>query len=210
MKVGILFFLGLLAFNFSVLAETGFVLVISGPSGAGKSVLIERLQADPDLPITFSVSNTTRAPREGEVDGREYNFITVEEFKQRIDAGAFIEWAQVHGNYYGTPKEPIEKAVADGKIIILDIDVQGYETLKRAMPNAPLYSVFIEVPSDQLKERLIKRGKDTMEAINRRCANALAELGKSGNYHLRLDNRNGQLDNSSKTLTQAVRQRFGL
>ena len=119
-----------------------------------------------------------------------------------------MEWAEVHGNYYGTPKAPLEKAIQSGEILVLDIDVQGFEQIRKTIPQEHLFSVFIKVPAEQLEQRLILRAQDSSEAIKNRCANALAELGKSGNYQLKFDNRNGQLDSASRTLNQAVRSKF--
>lgn len=200
----------LVALTFCVQARGagGFVLIVSGPSGSGKSELIKRLNAQPDLPLAFSVSATTRQPRVGEVSGREYEFLTVPQFEARISENGFVEWAQVHGNYYGTPSKGLADLMTAGKIIVLDVDVQGFQKLRESLSADKLYSVFVDVPSHELRDRLIKRGKDSIEAVDRRCANALSEVVHAPLYDLRLDNRDGRLDSAAETLIAKVRQRF--
>ncbi|GAA8992278.1 guanylate kinase [Helicobacter pylori] len=150
------------------------LLILSGPSGAGKSTLTKYLQEK--IPKThFSLSTTTRKPREGEVDGLHYNFVSEQEFKQGIEKGQFLEWAIVHNHYYGTSKIPVEKALKEGKIVIFDIDVQGHEILKKHYPNA--CSVFISTKNQEiLKERLLLRGTDSKETIEKRLINAYKEM----------------------------------
>ena len=188
-------------------AAGGFLLIVSGPSGAGKSELIRRLQAQPDLPLAFSVSATTRQPRPGEISGREYEFLTVPQFQERIQQNGFAEWAQVHGNYYGTPIQALNDSMAAGKIVVLNVDVQGFQKLRQGVRTAKTFSVFIDVPNSELRNRLVARGKDSPEAIDRRCANALSEVPFAPLYDLRLDNRDGQLDAAAEKLAAAVRHR---
>ena len=154
--------------------RTGTLLVISAPSGAGKSTLIARLRRD--FPgFAFSVSCTTRSPREGEVDGKDYHFISKDLFLDRISSGSFAEWAEVHGNYYGTPKQEVQDTLASGRDMILDIDVQGAKQVRENMGIGCF--VFLFPPSRQtLEARLTGRGTDTEEVITRRLINAVDEI----------------------------------
>ena len=158
----------------------GSLYVISGPSGAGKGTLVNRvLENCPD--IVLSISATTRAPREGEVDGVHYHFMSVDEFEDTIEKDGFIEWAQVHSNYYGTPLAPIEEHLAAGDTVILEIDVQGAFQVLEKLPQAKL--VFIVPPSiEELERRLRGRGTETEEVIAQRLANATGEMDASKEY----------------------------
>ena len=156
------------------MAYTGSMLMVVAPSGAGKSSLVNALlQKDPD--IGLSVSFTTRAPRPGEVNGREYNFLTESEFVKRKEAGDFLEWANVHGNYYGTSKSWIESQMQNGKDVILEIDWQGARQVQKTIPEA--IWIFILPPSIQtLEDRLRKRAQDDEATIQKRVAAAKDEL----------------------------------
>ncbi len=157
--------------------NVGMMLVISAPSGTGKSTLIRRLTAEFSA-FVFSVSCTTRAPRPGEVNGREYHFLTREEFQRRRDEGFFAEWAEVHGNFYGTPRQTTEDLLAAGHDVIFDIDVQGASQLKESMGQGCY--VFVFPPSrEALKKRLTGRGTDSPETIARRLAGAKQEIEDS-------------------------------
>lgn len=155
------------------MSRKGNIVVFSAPSGAGKStILTEITKRVPDL--FFSISATTRAPRGSEKDGEDYYFYSREEFEKMIASGGFIEWAEVHGNLYGTPRAPIDIAVGEGKTAILDIDVQGKSQLDRVYPEA--IGIFIEVPSFvELERRLRNRGTDSEDAISLRLKNARFE-----------------------------------
>lgn len=158
----------------------GSLYVISGPSGAGKGTLVNRiLDEHPD--IILSISATTRQPREGEVDGVHYHFMSVDEFEDVIARDGFIEWAQVHSNYYGTPLAPIEQHLAAGDTVLLEIDVQGAFQVLDKLPQAKL--VFIAPPSvEELERRLRGRGTETEEVIAQRLANAQGEMEASKDY----------------------------
>jgi len=159
----------------------GAILVVSGPSGAGKSSLIEEMLKTVEK-VYFSVSTTTRKKREGEIEGVDYHFISKEQFEKEIKEGEFLEWALVHGNYYGTSLKPVKKALDEGKLVIFDIDVQGHKIVKEKFANL-LTSVFITTPSKKiLKERLLKRGTDSKEIIEKRLQNALKEMEEIKNY----------------------------
>ena len=161
-------------------ARKGMLLVISGPSGAGKGTLYGKLlAADPDM--TFSVSYTTRAARPGEVDGKDYRFVTEEEFRQMLDLDGFLEHAEVHGHFYGTPRQPVLDALERGRSVMLDIDPQGALQVMEKMPGC--VSVFILPPSfGELRRRLTKRGTETAEEIERRLRNARGELALKDKY----------------------------
>lgn len=150
------------------------VFIISAPSGSGKSTLVNRLMAA-DKNLIFSVSYTTRLPRGAEVDGQQYHFIGREEFEARIAKDEFLEHAQVFGNYYGTHRSILDRGRAEGKDVVLDIDVQGARQLKEKIPDA--VSVFILAPSrDELAKRLRARSEDSEEVILRRLAGAAREI----------------------------------
>ena len=156
------------------------LFVISGPSGAGKGTLVERVRASrPDLGLT--VSATTREPRAGEVDGVNYYFLTDDEFSSRVEAGDFIEWAQVHDHRYGTLASEVDRNFATGQSLILEIDVQGALAVKERFPESVL--IFIEPPSlDILKERLIGRGSETPESLALRLHTAEGEMQLRDRY----------------------------
>ncbi|ODQ81931.1 hypothetical protein BABINDRAFT_160156 [Babjeviella inositovora NRRL Y-12698] len=151
-------------------------IVISGPSGTGKSTLLKKLFADYPDKFGFSVSNTTRAPRAGEVDGKDYNFVSVDAFKKLIDESAFIEWAQFSGNYYGTTIKAVQDVAEKQKrTCILDIDMQGVKSVKKTDLNARF--LFLAPPSvEELRARLSGRGTETEESLNKRLDAATAEL----------------------------------
>ena len=161
-------------------ARKGMLLVISGPSGAGKGTLYNRvLAADPT--ITFSVSYTTRGPRPGEVDGKDYCFVTEEQFRQMLDRDGFLEHADVHGHLYGTPRQPVLDALEAGRSVMLDIDPQGALQVMEKMPDC--VSVFILPPSfAELRRRLTGRGTEKPEEIERRLHNARGEVKLMGKY----------------------------
>jgi len=158
----------------------GFLLVLSGPSGAGKGTLVERLvRSRPDC--VFSISATTRPRREGEEDGVQYEFVSREEFERRRSAGLFLEWAEVHGHLYATPARFVDEGVKRGDIVVLDVDVQGGASVRRARTEA--VSVFIYPPSiDALRQRLLGRNTDAADVVERRLRNAPGELSQYREY----------------------------
>ncbi|MGP0065804.1 MAG: guanylate kinase [Isosphaeraceae bacterium] len=163
----------------------GRLVVISGPSGAGKSTLVKRLLAHPELRLTVSISATTRKPRPGEVSGRDYDFLTPEEFER--NRGELLEFASVHGNFYGTPAEPVRRSMALGFCVALVIDVQGGFQVREKVPDALL--VFIHVPSlEVLESRLRARGTDDEATIERRLAAARRELEMAPQYDVQVTN----------------------
>jgi guanylate kinase len=152
----------------------GNLFIVSGPSGAGKGTLVKQLLGRvPD--VWVSVSVTTRPPRPGEEEGREYFFLTNEEFDGLLERDGVLEWAQVHGNRYGTPKAEVEERVAQGKQVILEIDPQGAMQVKELQPDSVL--VFVTAPSmEELRRRLEARGSETEEQVKLRLTNAEREL----------------------------------
>ena len=159
----------------------GLLLVMSSPSGAGKTTLSRKLLAA-DPAITMSVSVTTRSPRPGEVDGKDYHFISKEQFARHRDAGELLEWAEVFGNFYGTPRKPVEEALTRGRDVLFDIDWQGTQQLGQAMED-DLVRLFILPPSaEELRERLIRRAQDSATVVAKRMAEASSEISHWPEY----------------------------
>lgn len=157
------------------------IVVISGPSGAGKSTIINEASKYIGS-FYFSISTTTRAPRAGEENGREYYFVTKEEFESDIKDGSFLEYAKVHDNYYGTSLKPVINALNEGRLVIFDIDVQGHKMVREKL-NKITTSVFITPPSlRELEFRLKNRSLDDDEIIKRRLKNAKKEIGSIKEY----------------------------
>jgi guanylate kinase len=152
----------------------GMIIIVSAPSGAGKTSICDAIIKD-DKNIVYSVSTTTRVPRAGEKNGREYFFVDEKTFKRDIKSGKFIEWAKVHDNYYGTSKKVLRGALSKGRDVLLDIDVQGALNIKKQYKNALM--LFIMTPTlKELKNRLIKRNKDSVKTIKTRIENARKEI----------------------------------
>lgn len=158
----------------------GFLLVVSGPSGAGKGTLVDRLVAlRPEC--IFSVSATTRPRRAVETEGVQYEFVTREEFERRRSAGQFLEWAEVHGHLYATPSRFVDEGVRAGRVVVLDVDVQGGASVRRARTDA--VSVFVYPPSiDALRQRLLGRHTDPAPVVEQRLRNAPGELSQYREY----------------------------
>ena len=164
----------------------GMLLVISGPSGTGKGTLIERLMKE-DPTLVFSVSATTRAPRPGEIDGVHYHFVTNEQYDQLVAENAFVEYANVHGNRYGTLRSEVYERLERGENVVLDIDVQG--ALNVIASEKEKVSIFILPPSMQvLRSRLTGRGTETEEAVERRLHNAVWEISQKDKYQYKVIN----------------------
>jgi len=161
--------------------DTGAILVLSGPSGAGKSSLINKIK-DEIGAYYFSISTTTRPMREGEVDGVHYHFVSREQFEKDIEEEHFLEYALVHGNYYGTSIKPVKKALGEGKIVLFDIDVQGHDAVQKRLADITT-SVFITTPTlRELKERLTARGTDAQAIIDNRIEMAKREVQRICEY----------------------------
>ncbi|EEH98197.1 guanylate kinase [Clostridium tertium] len=159
----------------------GVLIVISGPSGAGKGTICKEL-LDKHNNIYISVSATTRSPRAGEVDGINYYFLTKESFEEKVSQNGFLEYANVHGNFYGTPKVNVEKMLEEGKDVILEIDIQGALQVKENFSEGVF--IFILPPSmEELKQRIIKRGSETEESLMTRFKNAYKEINYVSKYN---------------------------
>lgn len=154
--------------------QKGLLIVISGASGTGKGTVCKKLLADSPT-IAYSISATTRKPRPGEVDGREYYFLSVDEFKAWIAQEKFLEYAEVYGNFYGTPLTKIEERLNRGEDVLLEIDVQGALNVKRKCPDG-VYIFLLPPNLDELKRRIEGRGTETPESLTRRLRNAVAEI----------------------------------
>ncbi len=167
--------------------HTPFLIVVSAPSGCGKTTILRRVLAL-EGKLSFSVSVTSREPRPGEKEGKDYFFISESEFKSRIAGGEFLEYALVHGNCYGTARAQVMKLLQSGQDVVLDVDVQGVAQLAKTWP-FDMATIFIVPPSfDELRHRLVSRGTDDGEVISRRLANARGELRFASQYRYLLVN----------------------
>ena len=192
----------------SAIQRRGLLIILSSPSGAGKSTLAKRLMAwDPTL--SFSVSATTRNPRPGETDGVEYYFKTKPEFEAMVDAGDMLEHAEVFGNYYGTPKGPVETAMMGGRDTIFDIDWQGGQQIRRSALANDVVSIFILPPSiADLESRLRGRAQDSDEVIANRMAQSRDEISHWAEYDYVIVNRDVDAAEAElKTILKAERSR---
>ena len=158
------------------LSEKGILVILSSPSGAGKTS-IARALVEENKNFLFSVSATTRKSRPGEVNGREYHFLTVDEFREKINDGQFLEHAKVFGNLYGTPLEPVMESINDGKDLIFDVDWQGGKQIRSSSLSKFVISIFILPPSIKaLQERLMKRAQDSSETVKDRMTKSIGEI----------------------------------
>ena len=165
----------------TVITRRGLLLVMSSPSGAGKTTLSRMLLAS-DTNVTMSISVTTRPPRPGEFEAKDYYFISKERFAQMRDRKELLEWAEVFGNYYGTPRKPVDEALAKGRDVLFDIDWQGTQQLAQAMED-DLVRIFVLPPSaDELQNRLISRAQDSSSVVAKRMAEASREISHWPEY----------------------------
>lgn len=163
--------------NTGHILQTGKLIIISAPSGCGKSTIIKALDQRPDMNFAFSVSATNRSPRPGEIDGVHYNFLTTEQFREAVDHNEFIEWEEVYpGRYYGTLRTAVDSMLAQGRNVVLDIDVKGALNVKKLYGDAAI-TIFIAPPSiAELRRRLENRGTETADVIYTRVARAEFEM----------------------------------
>ncbi|MGN6549303.1 MAG: guanylate kinase [Pararhizobium sp.] len=189
------------------ISRRGLMLVLSSPSGAGKSTIARTLlENDPEL--SLSVSVTTRKRRPSEIEGVHYKFVSMREFERLRDTDALLEWAEVHGNFYGTPRQPAEEAMAEGRDMLFDIDWQGAQQLQEKMP-ADVVAIFILPPSvSELRSRLHRRAEDSESVIETRLANAREEVQhwRDYDYVVLNDDLNGAFQ-SVRAIVQAERLR---
>ncbi len=170
------------------IARRGIMLIVSSPSGAGKTTLTRNLLKEEEN-VSLSISVTTRQRRSSEIDGIHYKFLTRRQFELMRDGGELLEWAEVHGNFYGTPREPVETALAEGRDVLFDIDWQGTQQLYQSMRD-DVVSVFVLPPTaEELKLRLERRAEDTADIIARRLKNAAEEIPHWEEYDYVLVNR---------------------
>ena len=171
------------------MSEKGKIVVISAPSGCGKSTIINSILGTGELPLRFSVSATNRAPRQGEVDGVNYHFLTTEQFRDAIAGGEFVEWEQVYpGRFYGTLRSELTNAIEKGENIILDIDVKGALNVKKQFGDQAI-TIFILPPDiETLQKRLENRGTDAPEVIAERIGKARYEIDHAPQFDLRIVN----------------------
>ena len=180
----------------------GLLIILSSPSGAGKSTLTRRLR-DWDATLSFSVSATTRAPRPGEVDGTDYHFLSEPAFRRSVDEGGMLEHARVFGNYYGSPRAPVEDAINAGRDVLFDIDWQGAQQIQNSGLGQHTLSIFILPPSiRELRRRLESRGQDSADVIARRMAKSWDEISHWAEYdHVLV---NDDLDETTRRLRVIV------
>ena len=190
------------------MTRRGLLIILSSPSGAGKSTLSRRL-LDWDPSLSFSVSATTRAPRPGETDGKDYHFLSEEQFKRDVAKGDMLEHAHVFGNFYGSPRGPVQTAIEDGCDVVFDIDWQGAQQIVNSALGQHTLSVFILPPSiAELRRRLVSRGQDSEEVIAKRMQKSWDEISHWGSYDYVLIN--DDLDRTFddlKTILTATRLR---
>ncbi|MDG1339339.1 MAG: guanylate kinase [Paracoccaceae bacterium] len=188
------------------MARRGLLIILSSPSGAGKSTLAKRLMKWDDS-LSFSVSATTRAPRDGEVDGIDYHFAEEADFKRQVADGEMLEHAHVFGNFYGSPMGPVQAAIDNGRDVLFDIDWQGAQQIKNSALGAHVMSVFILPPSiTELRRRLVGRGQDDDDTIAKRMRKSWDEISRWSEYDFVLVN--DSLDETEahlKTIVSAAR-----
>ena len=180
----------------------GLLIILSSPSGAGKSTLSRRLR-DWDENVVFSVSATTRAPRAGEVEGKDYYFLGVDDFKHQVNESRMLEHAYVFGNLYGSPKDPVEAAINQGRDVLFDIDWQGAQQIQNSDLGKHTLSIFLLPPSiAELRRRLESRGQDTPEVIAKRMQKSWDEISHWAEYDYVLTN--DDLDRTDASLKQII------
>lgn len=182
------------------------LVIISGPSGVGKDTIIDALRARPREPdYHYVVTCTTRGPRPGEIPGISYQFLTREAFAELRDTGELLEWAEVHGNWYGTPRAEVAQALAEGHDVILKIDVQGAQVVKGRVPDALL--VFVVPPSlEALFQRLRSRATETADELEIRQRNAAIELARQGDYDRVVVNETGEIERTAAEIEAIIEQ----
>jgi guanylate kinase len=185
-------------------APGALLVIISGPSGVGKDTIIESLRGRPETrDAHYVVTCTTRAPRPGEVDGVSYQFVSREQFRAMQDRGALLEANEVHGNWYGTPRQQVADALAAGRDVILKIDVQGAQVVKESVPEAIL--IFLVPPSlEDLFQRLRARATESVDELELRQRNAAVELARQDDYDYVVTNETGQVERTAERIDEII------
>jgi guanylate kinase len=186
-------------------APGALLVIVSGPSGVGKDTVIDAFRELPGSDEVFHVvTSTTRARRDGEIDGESYDFVSEAEFAGRREAGAFLEDAEVHGHWYGTPRASVAAALAAGRDVMLKIDVQGAATVKDRIPDALL--IFLVPPTlEELFERLVARATETADELETRQRNAAIELARAGDYDYLVTNETGEVSRTAERILAIMR-----
>jgi len=184
------------------MADKGLLVVISSPSGGGKTTIIRKVLASGNADYQYSISTTTRQRRSNEVDGKDYFFVDEKEFAEKRARGEFVEWAEVHGNYYATPKTQLERGLEAGKIVLLDLDVEGGVAIKERFGESALL-IFVRPPSfESLKRRLQNRKTESDEEINRRLRRYPSEIKKAELYDYQIVN--ADLETTVKEIIEII------
>jgi guanylate kinase len=185
-------------------APGALLVIISGPSGVGKDTIIESLRGRPETrDAHYVVTCTTRAPRPGEIDGVSYQFVSREQFRAMQDRGALLEANEVHGNWYGTPRQQVADALAAGRDVILKIDVQGAQAVKESVPEAIL--IFLVPPSlEDLFQRLRARATESVDELELRQRNAAVELARQDDYDYVVTNETGQVERTAERIDEII------
>lgn len=184
---------------------TGKLILIVGPSGSGKGTVIDRLR-NMYPGFVFPVSYTTREPREGEVDGEVYHFVSSEEFEDMVQNDELLEYAVVHeDNYYGTPKKEIIEPMKSGAMVVREVDIQGFHSIKEVIPKENLISIFMKVSDlDDLRGRILRRGKLPEDEIQQRMESALKEIAQADQCDYQVENRWGKIDECVKDVAKII------
>ena len=189
--------------EFTILNPRPLLIVISGPSGVGKDTVVQRMQ-ERGMPFHFVVTANTRPKRENEVHGKDYFFVTKEEFARMIEQNELIEYAVVYGDYKGIPKQQVREALASGKDVVMRLDVQGAETVRRLCPDALL--IFLTTPSEQeMIDRLLERKTETSEDLELRIATARQELGRVHGFDYAVVNQRNELDEAVDVILAIIK-----
>ena len=187
--------------------ERGLLIILSGPSGVGKGTIRKYFEKDERLNLAYSTSMTTRKPRAGEVDGKDYFFSTREDFEKAIQEGGLLEWAEFVGNYYGTPLKEVNRLRDEGKNVLLEIETLGAKNIMQQFDKDKIISVFLIPPSlEILKQRLINRGTETLETIDKRVQKASDELKYQDMYQNIVVNDN--VNQTIKEITKIIEQSY--
>tara|TARA_B100000029_G_scaffold145601_1_gene140773 strand:+ start:1362 stop:1973 length:612 start_codon:yes stop_codon:yes gene_type:complete len=179
------------------------LLILSGPSGVGKDAVLSRMRELKE-PYHYTVTSTTRSKRDGETEGKDYIFISQNEFKKQIELGGFLEWAEVYGNYYGVPRDQVKSALKTGSDVIIKIDVQGAQTIKKLAPMA-LYIFLAPPDTDQLEKRLTERMTESPESLTLRLKTAAEEMRSASWFDHIVINHENQLDSAVSEIQNIVK-----